>query len=168
MWINRAGALLVAFVATFASTIAPLANSEAQPTGDSFTCVLTFLNEGPDRHVVSSLPTGELMTFDAYVTDSTGSPVADGVVKIAVCKLRGDSVPSDTCVGGRGHWRSLFGHGLGSGIRVIPEGPLVGHVIAVGETSDIPATRGYRCEYFQDAGGPADAVTYADFSWFTP
>ena len=161
MSINRAVALLVAFAATLASTIAP---AEAQPTGGSFACVLTFLKGlVQDRHVVSSLPTGEYMTFDAYVTDSTGSPASGGVVKLAACKLRGESASSDACVSGRGHWLNLFARG----IPIIPEGNLMGHAFGEGETSDIPATRGYRCEYFQDRGPVAEAVSEAeDFIWF--
>src|SRR5262245_19381408 len=161
MSLNRVMAFLAAFVATFASTTV---QSEAQPTGGSFSCVLTFLNQGPNRIHVSSLPTGEDVTFDVSVTDSTGSPATSGVVKIAACRLQAEFAPADDCVSGAGHWRTLH---FGRGIEVFPEGfgDLVGHVLAFGGTSDIPATRGYRGQYFQD-GGRVEAVCEADFTWF--
>ena len=127
MSINRAASLLVAFVATFASTTV---QSEAQPTGGSFTCVLTFLDQGTPQQAVTSLPIGESITFDVAVTDSTGSPVTSGKVRLAVCQLQGQSASSDDCVSGGGHWRSIFGGGL----EVFPEGfgDLVGHIRANG------------------------------------
>src|SRR5262245_3804883 len=161
MSINRAVTLLVAFVATFASTTI---QSGAQPTGGSFSCVLTFRDQTqPVPQHVSSLPTGEDITFDASVTDSTGSPATSGKVRIAVCKFHGESAPSHTCVSGGGHWRNLYGGGNEGFTEGF--GDLAGHVLAFGGTSNIPATIGYRAQYFQGGGG-VDAECEADFTWF--
>jgi hypothetical protein len=154
-------------VTTPTASLDPLvASSQAQPAPGSFICVLTFFI-GPvsARQFVSSLPVGEGMNFDAYVTDSSGSPATAGLVVLEACMLQGKHAPSDACVTGHGQWQRLR---FGRGIEVVSAGPLAGHVFAEGETSNVPATRGYRFEFFlQGSGGIPDGVgAPTDFSWF--
>ena len=139
-----------------------VAGSQAMPEPGSFVCELSF--QDTNRQQVSSLPAGEYMIFDAYVRDSGGSPATGGLVTLEACKLQGKSAASDACVNGRGHWERLR---FGRGAPVITAGANVGHVFAEGETSQVPATRGYRFEYFVRGGGIPDGVSPpTDFTWF--